>query len=102
MYFVVYFVNAKKYLVIPKYWVFDHGVALEKFINYSLNSNQKHMCYFANDVDQDSMLWHEPNFDAPFVNEFPFHGEEGRFIGLMKRFFSKCIFKNLLQEKLVH
>lgn len=95
MYFVVYFVKAKKHLVIPKHWVFEHETALEKFINYSLNSNQSHMCYFANDVDQTSLLWHTPDFEAPFVDEFPFHGKEGRSVGQMKRYFSKYSFENL-------
>lgn len=98
MYFVVYFIEANKYLVIPKRWVFDHKIALQKFVNYSLNSNQIHMCYFANDVDKNHLIQHVPNFEAPFVHEFPFGGEEGRFKAFMKRCFSEYFFINIFEH----
>lgn len=92
MYFVVYFIDAEQYLVIPKRWIFDYKIAIQKFMNYSLNCNQKFMCYFAKNVDQNRLLQHAPNFHASYVYEFPFHAEEGRFKGLMKRFFCKYFF----------
>lgn len=92
MYFVVYFIRAEKYLVIPKHWIYQHEIALQKFINYSLNSNQKFMCYYAQSVEESRLSQHAPNFLAPFVHKFPFNGEEGRFDGLMRRCFRKYFF----------
>lgn len=89
MYFVVCFTDTKKYLVIPQHWLFDYKTALQKFINYSLNSNQTFMGYYANNIEPKHLSQHAPNFRAPYVHEFPFEGAEGRFDGRMKRFFSE-------------
>lgn len=99
-YFVVYFIEAEKYLVIPKHWIFQHEIALQKFINYSLNSNQIFMCYYAQNVGKDRLSQHAPNFQAPYVHGFPFNGGEGRFRGNMRRCFCKYFLSKTYSEYL--
>lgn len=95
MCFVVYFIAADTHIVIPNHWIYQHQIAVEKFINYALNTNQTFLCFFADNVSNDQMLEHLPNFHAPRIVEYPFSGSEGCFEANMVKFFCKCILQKI-------
>lgn len=66
-YFVVYAIRGKKHVVIPENWVFEHEIMIEKFVNYSINRNQKHLCYWSNKKNEKDEPHGEPNFIATCV-----------------------------------
>lgn len=78
MFFVVYFKAAEKHLVVPKDWIYNSNIVLEKFINYSLNPNQTHLCYYAKEGFQINMI-QPANFNCLMQTEFPFDADEGYF-----------------------
>lgn len=47
MYFIAYFDTPKLYAIIPKTWVKDIDKHWEKFVNNSINRNQKHLCFYS-------------------------------------------------------
>lgn len=68
-----------KYEVVPANWIKNIELHIEKFLNNSLNSSQKHICYWNNssttrDHIGNLRLDFPPDFDAPFPSEFPATG----------------------------
>lgn len=90
MFFVAYFIGARTYIVIPKQWIKDCEIVVQKFMNKAINQNQKILCYFANGInDEAELLNHRPNFDADRKNQFPFDGIDGCFYAQMRKYFCK-------------
>lgn len=48
MYWVVYFIDLKKNIIVPKQWIENIKSHKEKFYNKSLNSAQIFTCYYTN------------------------------------------------------
>lgn len=79
MFLVVYLPRFAEHIVIPEKWLFDHKKQTEKFLNYGINANQLHVCFWTNDPsarDQNGMILEnfEPNFNASFKCTFPSDG----------------------------
>lgn len=49
MYYIAFFIDWKKNLIVPKQWIKDIKKHKEKFYNKSLNSSQKFTCFYTND-----------------------------------------------------
>lgn len=88
MYFVVYFIAIKQYTIIPKNWVRNGDEMIEKFINYSINRNQEHLCFWSSQKDENDEPRGEPNFEAEISDTILQNGEMC-FKGKLKKFFSK-------------
>lgn len=73
MFFVVYSIEIRKYLIIPVNWVKD--LSWEKHVNRSLNRNQFYRCFYSTKEE----AWKDgvpdnnfiPNFLAPIGTTFP-------------------------------
>lgn len=87
-YFVVYATGAKKHVVIPENWVFEHEIMIEKFVNYSINRNQNHLCFWSNETNENDEPYGEPNFNA--TRSHMFDGEIC-FYGKLVKYYSKYI-----------
>lgn len=103
MYFVVYVLSTKIFVVIPENWIFEYEPQKEKFLNSGLNGNQKHIFFWTtNSVSRLSSgairLDFQPNFSHPlnFDNIFPAEGcylcyivrAKGSFVLCLVLFFS--------------
>lgn len=66
MYFIVYFLAPKIHVIIPQTWI--HGIKdhWEKFVNNSINKNQKFVCYYS----QCTEAMNEGRPNADFVPDF--------------------------------
>lgn len=85
MFYVVYLVDAKKYLVIPCSWLRDgEGVILEKFVDYGLNSNQKHLCYWSR---HDGVV---ADFGIDISTGFPCRQDEACYYCFVLKFRGEC------------
>lgn len=91
MYFVVYLSALKKNVVLPVSWI--HGIEnhFEKFMNKSINSSQRFLCYYTtNDdafVDGSPNEDYQPDFNSAVINEA--NADEtfdGCFYGKLKQF----------------
>lgn len=69
MFYNVYLIESKRYVILPVHWVDENDKHLEKFLNYGGNNNQRFRGYFNNDRDYDI----HPNFD-----DFPIGDTEVR------------------------
>lgn len=49
MFFAVYLVRFKRYIVVPKNWI--HDLSFEKHVNYSINRNQKYHVFYTASAD---------------------------------------------------
>lgn len=47
MYFIAFFIGPQISVIIPKSWILDIDENWEKFVNHSLNRNQKFVCFFS-------------------------------------------------------
>lgn len=79
MYYIVFILSTGKYVVVPENWIKDIAVHIEKFLNNSLNSSQKFVCYWTNNVaarDHNGIIRLDfpPDFDLPLSSEFPADG----------------------------
>lgn len=93
MFFVVYLLKIKKYIIVPHTWINDANSVLEKFTNLNgVNSVQEHLCFWSNKKDA-KLIENErevpnerfvPNFAAARSNCYPC--EEGTFICLIMSF----------------
>lgn len=90
MFFVVYFVAVKKLLVVPKNWIYDSDKVIEKFMNYALNSNQIHLCYYNKNVEINGEI-QPANFNCSIRTGFQF--DDGLFEAKIYRYFREfdCI-----------
>lgn len=66
-----------------------YATLVQRFINISLNTTQKFLCYFANDLNNDELLEHPPNFSASMKKQFPFAGIAGCFLGRFVKYFRR-------------
>lgn len=69
MYYVAFFIDMKKNMIVPKQWIRDIKLHKEKFYNHSLNSGQVFECFYTNqieafDVDGLPRRTFQPNFEA--------------------------------------
>lgn len=72
MFYVVYLIDARVYLVIPINWLRDGSTRiLEKFVDYGLNSNQKHICFWSPNIEAVA------SFNRGIRMEFPCEDEIG-------------------------
>lgn len=55
MYYVVYLIDVKDFVVIPVEWLRDNDIYFERLVNYSLNSAQTHLCYWSSNADAITM-----------------------------------------------
>lgn len=99
MYFVVYILNAKRYVVVPYTWVDGLQNHLELFLNNGINSNKKHKVFytdnpraFANGLP---LLNFIPNNGVGFSTRFP---EEGWYICFVKKIKCRYLLGNLFIE----
>ena len=68
-----------KYEVVPENWIKDVELHMEKFLNNSLNSSQKYICFWTNNVaarDHNGILRLDfpPDFNASISTAFPADG----------------------------
>lgn len=84
MYYVVYLIHPRKYIVVPCHWVRDgETTVLEKFVDRGLNSNQKHLVFWSRERGHV-----QPNFSANIANEFPCRELEACFMCFILKY--KC------------
>lgn len=88
MYFVVYIVDLKTCVILPTSWVQDIDDHIEKFINRSLNTSQRFLCFYTNDEiafenNGAPKLDYPANFNMQHRNDFD---GPGCFIARLKRF----------------
>lgn len=79
MFWVVYFEDLKKNVIVPKQWIKDIKLHKEKFYNNSLNSAQTFTCFHTqNPVAFDDVGWpmgsFAPNFDAKMCTDYAGEG----------------------------
>lgn len=87
MFFVVYFKAAKQHLVVPAIYVHQKDSVIQKFMNYSCNSNQSHLIYYPmNGYENADAV--EPNFGAE-VSEIMDERKEFCFIGKIVKYYSE-------------
>lgn len=94
MYFVVYIIKLKRYVVVPSTWIFGFDEQLEKFVNYSLNRSQNFLCYYTTNedafIDGCPNAHFEPNFNVMVDNINSDGSFDGGFIVKLKRCKSEC------------
>lgn len=66
MYFIAHFAVPKMHVIVPKTWVMGIENHWEKFINNSINKNQKFLCFYSERPE--AMNQGKPN--AGFVPDF--------------------------------
>lgn len=79
MYFVVQFINSKMNLIIPKSWIKDIDCHWEKFVNRSINRNQKFLGFYSEkpealDGDKRPNGNFVPDFESGLAATFPGEG----------------------------
>lgn len=96
MYFVVFVEDIKDHLIIPVKWIRDQEKTFQKFMNYSVNSNQRHLFYY-NNSEEAIKTPLEPNFDLPIAKQ---PSTNCCYIGKVIKFFCKFkIFQNFYRIK---
>lgn len=66
MYYIVFILVPKEFIVIPEHWIRDIETQ-KKCLNNGLNRNQRHVCYWKNLGENGrEALDFPPNFDAGF------------------------------------
>lgn len=61
---------------------------MEKSMNYSINSNQVHRCFFSNNIDDNGKTEVYPNFHAQMADEVQLD-EDYCFNGILVKYFSE-------------
>lgn len=87
MYFVICVNNdANEHLIVPVEWIKDYTIALEKFINYSINSNQKYLCFY--NSSENAVFNHadDADFSAPLQNTTVGSGKMCLYVKIKKYF----------------
>lgn len=85
MFYLVYLIDLRKYVVVPSWWMKDSELLWEKFINRGLNTTQTHLCYWS--TENPAMIDGRPNND--YEPTFTAHSAERYFAVKIVRFFSK-------------
>lgn len=94
MYFTVFLVETKEYVVIPKNWIQNiDGILWTQIVNYGIKKHKKYICYFStrenallNDQGKPNSEY-PPNFDAPRADKFPC--KDGTFVCRLLHYSSK-------------
>lgn len=91
MFFIVHFDSIKTNVIIPPNWIKGINDQMEKFINYGINCNQLHRCFFtldesAYDENGCPKLNYKPNFDMPLRNDL---NGDGCFYGKIRKYKGK-------------
>lgn len=73
MYFVAFFIDLKRNVIVPKQWIHNIKSHKEKFYNHSVNSGQVFTCFYTNQrkafaEDGLPIGTFQPNFAARFSN----------------------------------
>lgn len=88
MYFIAHFLESRIHVIVPQTWVHAIDEHWEKFINNSINKNQKFICFYSERPE--AMIQGRPN--DKFVPNFS--------LGLNHRFPEDgCYMANLLMYK---
>lgn len=89
MFFVVRLADANKHHIFPKEWIRDSEIFLEKFVNYSINRNQTHLCFWSSkkNIFDEPDGDYEPDFGAPLAVNFPDNNAECCFKGKLVKCF---------------
>lgn len=87
MFFVVYAIGAREHIIIPIHWVNNYKVVIEKSVKYSINTNQKHLCFHTPIKDMNVEAKIQPNFHLPV--QFTTINRECCFHGMIVSFFRK-------------
>lgn len=83
MYFIAYFDVPKLHVIIPKTWIMEVDKHWEKFVNNSINRNQKHLCFYSErpgamidreDDEKEPDTNYVPDFTLDRCNIFPTEG----------------------------
>lgn len=83
MYFVAYLVAPMLHTIVPKNWIHEIDKHWAKFVNNSINRNQKHLCFYSeqpgamidrNDRFKEPNASFNPNFNLSQENVFPAEG----------------------------
>lgn len=90
MFLVVYSIRSRNFLVLPAKWVKNHEKVMEKSMNYSINTNQVHRCFFSNNIDENGLTDIQPNFQAQLAHEVLLNGDSC-FLGLLVKFFGEFL-----------
>lgn len=92
MYFVVFIVKAKRYVVVPYTWVYGVENIIELLLNNGVNSNKKRRVYFTNNPnafgrDNVPSSSNVPDHNIGFARKFP---EDGWYVAYIKKIHCKC------------
>lgn len=82
MFVVVYFYEAREFLVLPEAWVQELNSA--KLKNYGRNANQNFRAYYNTEGGESVRA---PNFNTPLVNSLEDVRDEACFMCRVKKFF---------------
>lgn len=98
MYYIVYILENNAYAIVPENWIKDIDDHKEKFLNYSINSNQAYVCFWtqsraARFPNRMLKLDFEPNFNLGFGRIFP---AEGNY--LCKIIKAKAVYSQAVRE----
>lgn len=79
MYFVAHVLNNGTHIVVPKTWILSIDDHWEKFVNNSINRNQKFLCFYterdeAMDEEGKPSVEYVPNFQLHVDPQFPTEG----------------------------
>lgn len=79
MFFIAYFNVPKVSVIVPKSWILDIDSHWEKFVNKSINRNQKFLCFYSTesgaiDADGKPNVEFAPDFTLPQNPTFPTKG----------------------------
>lgn len=79
MFFIVYIIEASRYVVVPHTWIMGLRQQMEKFMNYGLNRNQKFTVFyttspFACDEEGVPQVEFIPDFYITMPAVFPAEG----------------------------
>lgn len=77
MFYVIYLLKVKKFVVIPINWVKEYEKHWHKFINYGINSGQSYLVYYtekAESKNENGEPYGMPNFFLSLNKIFPNEG----------------------------
>lgn len=96
MFYVIYLPNARRNVVIPNKWIFNHEKQMNKDMFHGINPNQTVLCYFSPNAyngNGEPNPDFPPNFAMPAdVTDFP---NEGCFKAKIKTFRGKCFTQSI-------
>lgn len=101
MYFVIFLIDAKQFTVVPKKWLQNVDILWERLVNYGINKNKVHICYYS--TQENAQIANgepdptfAPNFNALRSDRFPC--VEGTFLCRIVKY--TCKFGEIVQKKI--